>query len=257
MRGSARVLSLFRKEETVFLSIPSPSVRIALTTCLLGAIVAGAAHGAAGRPATRSMAEISQEALVLNQNLAKQHLFTVYADLATVEGRTKFAGAKEPLLKLAALLDEMSEAKDAPVAMGTPGMARMLTQGQRMMRLAMASSLGNDKATKLLATLAGGADKDLAPGARMGQFMAAWLLANKDEPAEGKILEGIEALAKDNPANNVLPGMLYTIRGLPGLPEGLAKRIDAIFMDTLTGRAAKGIQSDIAAKAKKKDGGGQ
>jgi hypothetical protein len=68
------------------------------------------------------------------------------------------------------------------------------------------------------------------------------------------VLEGIEALAKDNPENNELPAMLNTIRILSGLPAGLTTRINALYVETFTGRAAKGIQGDIAAKAKQKDG---
>ncbi len=231
--------------------------RLLIDATALLLVMAGGLVIAADAPAgttTRSNVAISNDLMTLNQSLAKQGLFTTYADLATPEGRTKFAGAKEPLLKIAGLLDEISGAKDAPVSLGTPGMTQALMQGQRMIELAKASALGNDKATKLLVALSAGADKELAPAGKMGQFMAAWLLANEDEKAEGKLLEGIEALAKDNPANNELPGMLYTIRRLPGLPEGLAKRIEAIYTDTLTGRAAKGIQSDIATKAKQKDG---
>ena len=229
------------------------SVHIALMACVLGALGVGAPARADGTT-TRSSVAISNDILTLNQSLAKQGLFTTYADLATPEGRTRFAGAKEPLLKIAALLDERSGATDAPVSLGTPGMTRVFMQAQRMVELAKASALGNDKATKLLAALAGGADKELAAAGKMGQFMAAWLLANKDEATEGKILEGIEALAKDNPANNELPAMLNTIRILHGLPAGLTTRINALYSETFTGRAAKGIQSDIAAKTKPKDG---
>ena len=223
-----------------------------LAVCFAGTVWVSGTFGAG-----RSAAEISQEGLALNQNLAKQGLFTTYADLMTPDGRTKFAGAKEPLLKLAGLLDELSGAQDAPVSMGQPGMTRVLQQGDRMKLLAMASSLGNDKATKQLATLAASPDKETAAGGKMGQELVAWLMANGDATAEGKILERIEKLAKDNPTSNVLPMTLASLWRIRGQAPDIAKRIDAIFAETFTGASVRGIQYEIDKGATQKNAVGK
>jgi len=91
----------------------------------------------------------------------------------------------------------------------------------------------------------------------MGQSLAAWLLANKDAAAEGKVLEGIEKLAKENPTSEGLATGLRAIRSIPGLAPELLARVDALYINTLSGEVAKGMQAYIDAGAKQKNAVGK
>ncbi len=121
-----------------------------------------------------------------------------------------------------------------------------------MMYLAMAAALGDEAAGKELGALAGSGDKEVAAEGKMGQSLVAWLLANQDEAAEGKVLAGIEALGKANPKSEAVATGLRSIRSLPGLSAELLARIDAMYMKTLTGAVATGMQAYIDAGAKQK-----
>ncbi len=176
-----------------------------------------------------------------------------FRDLATAEGRAKFAERmKEPLVKFATLIDELSVAEEngPTVATASP---KMSLQSQRVTMLAMASALGNDTATKQLATLAASGDKDEAIAGKMGQNLAAWLLADHDAAAQDKVLDAMETLAKDNPASGEVALAFVSIKSIPNLPAAASKRIDGIFVNTLTSPTAKQVQAQIARETKQKD----
>ena len=149
-------------------------------------------------------------------------------------------------MKLAGLEDEVSALE--PHLMTTPpGGSRVMFQGERIACLATAAVLGSDDAAKGLSALAASEDRESAMEGKMGQKLAAWVLANGDEKAQSRLLDDIEALARDNPASDALATNLIAIKRLPGLPAEFAQRIDALFLKTLDGPVAAGVQADLDA----------
>ena len=203
--------------------------------------------------AVRGFKEMSADYRALVTELLKDGPLPNYNSLTTAEAREKFAARmKDPLVKMAALEDEMAASNPGQMLQTPPGGTVAWMQSLRINYLSMASSLGSEAATTQLAALADSGDKEVAVEGKMGQFMTAWLLANKDEVAQAKVLHDIAALAKDNPASNALALGLRTIKMVPGQSADLGQRIDDIFTKTLTSEAAKGMQAVIDAGAKQK-----
>ena len=241
-----------------------PSLQaLGLAVCVLGALGTGAAIRAADAPTTgtapatqvagRGIKEMSKEYQALVADLQKDGPLPNYNSLTTAEGREKFAARmKDPLVKMAALEDEMAASNPGQMSVTPPGGTVAWLQSLRINYLSMASSLGSAAATTQLAALADSGDKEQAVEGKMGQFMTSWLLANKDEITQAKVLGDIAALAKENPASNALALGLRTIKMVPGQSAALGQRIDDIFTKTLTSEAAKGMQAVIDAGAKQK-----
>ena len=226
---------------------------LALAVCALSALSVAPSIFAADAPDTatataktaRTVEAISADLRTVSAEMSKDGPLPRFGDLASADVRTQATPRmKEPLAKLAALLDEMSAAQPTQ---------KVALQGQRMILLAMSSAMGNDDATKTLGTLATGTDPQDAIAGKMGQILAAWLTANNEPAAQAKVLDTIEALAKDNPASDEVAIGLNSIRAIPKLAADASKRIDAVYANTLTSPAAKSIKAQLLAAAKQKD----
>jgi len=160
---------------------------------------------------------------------------------------------REDLVKLAALNDELSRMDTGPSMMTTPGGPKVQQQSQRITFLAMAASLDSNDAKSQLTTLAASKDKELAVEGNMGLQLAAWIGADGDAAKQTRILDAIQSLARDNPTSNALGINLRTIRSVPDLPNDLLRRIDDLYLKTLQGPVAEGMQASIDAGATQKN----
>jgi thiol-disulfide isomerase/thioredoxin len=217
-------------------------------------IAADTPSSAPTRVAERSVRTVILEIRAVVTDIQKFGPMPNFNSLQKPEIRTKITPQqREDLVKLAALNDELSGMDTGPSMMTTAGGPKVRQQSERITFLAMAASLDSDDAKSKLATLAASKDRELAVEGNMGLQLAAWLGDDGDGAKQTKILDAIETLARDNPTSNALGMNLRTIRSVPDLPKGLLQRIDDLYMKTLKGPVAEGMQAFIDAGVTQKN----
>jgi thiol-disulfide isomerase/thioredoxin len=204
---------------------------------------------AASRP-LRSAKEIYQDITAVQKGFARDGRCPGFADLSTAAGRAQYGTrVSDLLLERGELYDELSRSEFGEMSMTQPGGPVVAMQSHRITDMAMSAALGNGQAAGQLSALAGDADRELALSGHIGQLMVDWLLANHDPAAQGKVLDGIEDLAKASPASESLARNLLMIRQGPDLSPAFANRIDGLYVRTLSGAVSDGVRAGLDAGA--------
>ncbi len=120
------------------------------------------------------------------------------------------------------------------------------TRSVRFETMAFLDLLGDADAIKSLDAAAASKDADEAITAKGSIIFANWLKANKDAAAQGKVLDGMQDLAKANPQNDSLARTLMVMSNLGPANKENAKRAMSIVSTDLKGPIAKRIVAAMA-----------
>jgi thiol-disulfide isomerase/thioredoxin len=209
---------------TAFLVIAPPAAAQAEPKPAAGAAAADPKPGAAGK---RTPDQIVADLEKVDDEIRA----AIGADDALVDPAKRAAAAPKaiPALKRKrALLEEIAALRPDD---------RDSYEASRLEFLNLLALLGDDESVKALDALAGSNAK-LAVEAQAGRQFVALVLADKDEPAQLKVLDELQKIAKANPKSNAVAETLLKVK-MSAAPKAVVARAEDIILADLTGEAAK------------------
>jgi peroxiredoxin len=118
--------------------------------------------------------------------------------------------------------------------------------------LMLLSALGDADAKTELAKL-GKAEGSPGVEAQMWQLLAQWVVASKDELAQGKALDAAEKLAKAHPKEDSIATALMKMSTTGAASPAMSTRAEDIVLNNLTGEEAKLAKSRVQGARKQRD----
>jgi len=161
----------------------------------------------------------SSQQIMQDVQAAAQGLQDVRPDILLDEGKRKEVGPKviPALKKMIGLADEMAGLDDPQAKQQAPQM-----KDQLMATLAI---FGDQDATSTLEQQAKSKDAAEALRGRESLLFAHWILANKDAAGQMKIADEAQAMARDNPQDNMLTQLLIGMSQLGASDKALAGKL--------------------------------
>ncbi len=123
----------------------------------------------------------------------------------------------------------------------------------RQQFLPLLAIFGDADAEAQLTKTAAGADKPAAIEAKDALFGVQWIRAAGDAAAQTKVLEGLEAIAKEDPENDATAQTVMEVASQGAATPELRQRAEKIITGQLKGEAAKQMADQLQADAKMRD----
>jgi thiol-disulfide isomerase/thioredoxin len=124
------------------------------------------------------------------------------------------------------------------------------TRARRAEFLVHLSLFGDADATRTLQREANSTDADTALEGKRSQLMVAWIAAAFDEDAQGKIVDQIEALAKQNINSEPLTTQLNHMSSLACSSPELSKRLQSLVTDVMKNSVATSTKMQLEGSQK-------
>ena len=187
----------------------------------------------------RSVQEIMQDFQATGGDL--RQVLTPSSLLNPAKREEASAKALPVLRKMMGLLDEVKQTSDPQ--------GKMIAEQAGPEIQTFLVVFGDKETESQLRKQAAGPDKDLALKAKGSLLTADWMKSSKDEAAQQKLADEAEALARENPKDEYLTGVLAQMSQLGAATPKLAERVQdaAGAMNT---RTAQGIKEQAAADKK-------
>ncbi len=213
--------------------------------------ISKAVHGAdaaapATQPAPTTAPLAARSTDEINADIQQQFgaLKDVMAEPDTLTDQTKRAAAAPKAIpvfkKILADFNELEIAQPAAKEQIAPARAEFT------MFLAL---MGDADAVKRLQITADSKDPLVSLQGKSGQIMIAWLNASKDEPAQTRIVDQVEKLAKDHPESRELTGQMLQMTQMGSPSKVQSDRLQAI-IGTMKNEVADAVKQQLEATHK-------
>lgn len=203
--------------------------------------VRAADQPAAPAPAAkRTPQQIMADLQAAGQELQKSvpNLDALFDEAKRTEAAPK---AIPPMKKMLGLLEEVADVQP---------MAKDQMAAARMQFLSLLCLMGDADSTATLQKEAQGQDPDQAGSSKAAQILVRWWKTSKDAVEQAKVLDQMQALAKENSKNNQLSQLVMMMTQHGAANPDLKARVQKIITDDLKSEASKQFSEQIRSAQK-------